>query len=279
MHKRIYESTESAHNVIKTALTAIADEWKIVAKNFTLIDEHEIEVAVDLINSDIEALKSEDKDAIVDVLVSDDDLDIFDDVYVKDNKIIADCFILNSKLTNEERQAVAYNKGNVTIKPLRETGRDLIEVVIDLTPSEKSEHFARKQKTRKLEKIVNSDKGTLYELASNIDSALTKNKIKGILDFYGDFLDCTIDLRSFGTKVKDIFKSFISDEGNLQVCSIFPVSEGKDWTFDKFKVLPQFGDKESKPKTKILDSDDAEQYVLELFDKANEYYSSQKNEE
>lgn len=136
MIRRLFESKDTAVNALTNGLTAIADEWKIVAKNFTLVDPDEIATAVNLINNDIESLKQEDCDELVDALSVNSDLDIFDDIYVEKegNKkhIIADCFLLNSTLTKEERIALFHKKDNVELSGIRENGRDVLRVKITL---------------------------------------------------------------------------------------------------------------------------------------------------
>lgn len=132
---RFYESKESSIEVLKRAFKLLSEEFNLVARNFSLIDEDELETAVDLINNDIDSLSSVKQD-IVDALESDSELDIFDDFYIENNGdseyLVADCYILNSKLSKEERNAIKFVKGAVAILAEQETGRDLIRVSVEL---------------------------------------------------------------------------------------------------------------------------------------------------
>lgn len=132
---RFYESKESAIESLCRALRLLADEFTLVSRNFSLIDEDELEVAVDLINANIADLSSVKQD-IVDALEADSTLDIFDNFYIENNGdkeyLVIDCYILNSKLTKEERNAIAYLKGKTSILTDQETGRDLIKISIQL---------------------------------------------------------------------------------------------------------------------------------------------------
>lgn len=132
IRKRFYESVDSAYEILKKALTIMLDEWALVARNFTLIDDDEIAVAVNLINNDIDVLRQADAEEIADKLDSDSDLKVIDDIYVDNESIVADCYILNSKLSPEERTALTYIKGDVSVTAVRENGRDIIRVKIKM---------------------------------------------------------------------------------------------------------------------------------------------------
>ena len=131
-------------------------------------------------------------------------------------------------------------------------------------------------KNKMTEKVVKG-KSVLLELAESIDSLLKSNKINGVIEFeYGDFLDCRLDIRSFGTKIKDILKggALISEEdGFLNICDVYPMYDG--YGVSKCRVSLQYSRSVSK-KYKDIKWDDVPKFVLGVYKKAMEELDSKK---
>lgn len=124
------------------------------------------------------------------------------------------------------------------------------------------------ERKRKVEKVMKS-KTFLQDFAEELDRYLSANKIKGcIIDMDYTFLDCKLDVRSFGKKLKDIFKDNLEDDGILNICTINPILDGDGGVGD-CRIVYNKGYKDVK-------IDDVQKSVLSLYQDALEKIDSKK---